>query len=596
MFIGGITGKWGFLPAALPLAWIVVARLGTIGFADAPACVRLLGGATWALATFVVGVRLVGAVNGLRPEVMFGLLAVLAGGLSLIGRRAPLSWPWRAAVTAGRLPLLVLVMAALGLATVAAMWLPVWQWDALGYHLPFVDFALQRGSLDDVPADVPYLSTYPHNVELCFLAFRAMLPDDQLVELAHLPFGLLGALATTALARHWGARGDALLAGLSWIALPAVFLQLPTNYIDVACAALLLVASYWVLARPTARSIVCAGVALGLLLGSKPNAPVATSLLFAALAWRGWRAGLGRWVAAAALLTFALGAESYVHNVVRHHNPIWPVRLQLGPWELPGIARMQTLLDAGAQAPRVRGPLPWRLLVSWTSLGAPPVFDMRIGGLGALYPLALGVALVRVVQERSWMHLVPLAAALGSPDPAVARYVLALPALCFALTARSIEALGPRARGPVLAVVTGSAAWNVVYAAPGLAGDGPPLSAYARMTDRQRQSAVGADGPPTEILAARDRLRPGQAAAYDAAFDLPYLAWKPDLSTRVVRIPDDADVASAGRLIDDADVHLLLVDEQAAGGLLARSRPTEFVPLFPLEGCKSARCVAYFRP
>ena len=31
---------------------------------------------------------------------------------------------------------------ALVVTSIAAIWLPVWQWDALGYHLPYVNFAL----------------------------------------------------------------------------------------------------------------------------------------------------------------------------------------------------------------------------------------------------------------------------------------------------------------------------------------------------------------------------------------------------------------------------------------------------------------------
>jgi hypothetical protein len=596
-FVSNITGPWGLLPLAVPLAWIVVARLGVLGFADLSAPERLLGGATWAVATFVASVRLLGAVRALFPLALFGSLALLAGGLAAVRPLASLALPWRKALTRTALPPLLVAGLALGIAVAAAIWMPVWQWDALGYHLPFVDFALQERSFAGVPKDVPYLSTYPHDVELCFLAFRAMLPDDRLVELAHVPFGLLGAAATTAFAKHAGARDDdAVIAGSLWLTVPAVFLQLPTNYIDVACAAFLLVASYWVLAMPTARTITSAGVALGLYLGSKPNAPVATALLFAVLAWRSWRGGHARWTVVAGLLILALGAESYFDNLLRHHNPIRPVRVRIGSWEWPGTTWMHNLLEAGALAPRTHGPLPWRLLVSWTSLSATPMFDMRVGGFGPLFPVALAISLTRIVRERAWVYLAPATAALASPDPAVARYVLAFPALVMALSARSLGRLGPHARGVALAAVTGCAAWSVAYAMPGLAGEGPPLLAYAHMTDTERVRAVGADGPPSEVIAARDRLHPAQAAAYDRAFDLPYLAWTPDLSTRVVRVPDGADVAALERLVQDEDVHLLLVGEDQVAGLFARSHPERFVPLFSLSACKSTRCAAYYRP
>ena len=44
---------------------------------------------------------------------------------------------------------------ALAVVTLAAYLLPVWQWDALGYHLPYVNFALQRGTFADIPSTSP---------------------------------------------------------------------------------------------------------------------------------------------------------------------------------------------------------------------------------------------------------------------------------------------------------------------------------------------------------------------------------------------------------------------------------------------------------
>ena len=128
------------------------------------------------------------------------------------------------------LPLLVFRPVAVVIAVVAGYYLPVWQWDALGYHLPYVNFALQRGTLTDLPSDMPYLSTYPHIVEYLFIAWRAMLPDDRLVDLAGVLLGSLGALAVATIARGQGARtAHAVAAGAAWLTLPAVFLQLPTK-------------------------------------------------------------------------------------------------------------------------------------------------------------------------------------------------------------------------------------------------------------------------------------------------------------------------------------------------------------------------------
>ena len=45
---------------------------------------------------------------------------------------------------------------------------------------------------------------------------------------------------------------------------------------------------------------------------------------------------------------------------------------------------MSELLAAGAAAPHLHGPLPWRFVRSLTTLTSLPSVDMRIGGFGAL--------------------------------------------------------------------------------------------------------------------------------------------------------------------------------------------------------------------
>ena len=207
----------------------------------------------------------------------------------------------------------------------------------------------------DIPDDVAYLSTYPHIVEYAFIAWRALLPDDRLVELAHLPFGLLGALAIAAIARRHGARtAHAVAAGVAWLTYPAVFMQLPTNYPDVASAALLLTAAAFVLGPMDRTRILLAAVAIGLFLGSKPQAAIATALVLLVLTVRAYRAGFRAVIPVAAIVALVLGAESYVVNLVRHGNPVWPVRLSLGPINLPGRYGMSDLLQSGAAAPHTR--------------------------------------------------------------------------------------------------------------------------------------------------------------------------------------------------------------------------------------------------
>lgn len=555
----------------------------------------LLAAALLGFAAIAVVVRLLGAAGMLTTPILAGVAGAAAVTTALVVQ-SRMSWrlPWRRTVSLETLGVLVVTAAALALAAAAGYLLPVWQWDALGYHLPYVNFALQRGTFADIPPDAGYVSSYPHVVEHLFIAWRAMLPDDRLVEWAHIPFGLLGALAIAAIAARCGARTDhAVAAGAVWLTLPAVFLQLPTNYTDVASAALLLTAAVFVLGPMDRTRVLLAGVAIGLFLGSKPQAPIAAALLVLLLVVRAYRAGR-RWsIACAGGLAITLGAESYVLNVMRHGNPVWPVRLSVGPVTLPGKYDVAELLASGAAAQRTQGNVVERVAQSWFTVLPPyPVFDMRIGGLGLLFLVALPIAVVAAVRARSAPIAVVAAATLATPDPAVARYVLAFAGLVLALAVPTVELLGRRARIAVFGVIAVVAAHNLVLAYPGLSGEGPPLTAYPQMTWAQRARAVGADGPPTAFLDAIEQVRPGEIIVFDRSADLPYLAWPFDLSRAAERIPDDATTDDVEAIVSADNVRMLIVGDDMVAGSVVQRDPTQFMRVF---GCKSSTCAVYLR-
>ncbi|NTY62015.1 hypothetical protein [Mycolicibacterium sphagni] len=586
---------WGLLPLGLPLGGLLLLACGAL-ILPRPASQRLLAGAVLTLAGVVAAVVGLGAAGRLTGMLLLAVLAWATLAVLLVAHRRNVPWwrlPWRSAVSIETAPVLLVGLAAVVLAVVAASWLPVWQWDALGYHLPYVNFALQRGTFADVPADVAYLSSYPHIVEDAFIAWRALLPDDRLVELAHLMFGLLGALAIATIARQSGARtAHAVAAGAAWLTLPAVFLQLPSNYTDVASAALMLTAIAFILAPMGRPQVLLAGAAVGLFLGSKPNALVAGVLLLAVLTVRAVRAGQRGALAPAWLAALLLGAPTYALNIARHHNPVWPVRIDVGALHLPGTKALSALLESGAAAPHLDGPLLSRVVRSWATIVPPlPVFDMRIGGLGLVFLVALPFALARAVLTRSPAVWLCFAAALATPDPAVARYVLGFAGLVLAFAVPAVDRVGRRWRQAVFATVALAAAHGLWLAYPGLTGEGPPLSAYAHLTPEQRRAAVGADGPPGDFVAIMDHLPPGAITVFDSTMDLPYLAWPSDLSHRAIRLPDDVTPAQARDVLADPDVAVLMVGDDSVTGRIARA-DVRFRPSF---SCGTAPCTVYLR-
>lgn len=557
----------------------------------------LLARALLAVTGVVVAVEALGNLGALSGTYVAATLSLTCLVVLLIARRrgvAPLRAAWRDSISIETLPILLVSFCAVIMAFVAAYYLPVWQWDALGYHLPYVNFALQRGTFADIPADVPYLSSYPHVVEDIFVAWRSLLRDDRLVEIGHLLLGLLGALAVATIARGQGVRtSHAVAAGASWLTVPAVFLQLPSNYVDVGSAALLLTAIAFVLLPARASTLLLAGLALGLFLGSKPTAPLAAALLLLVISVRGWRAEHRSAVVGAWLATVAFGAPTYVTNVVRHGNPVWPVRLDVGPIHLPGTHTVAALLQSGAKAPHLDGPLLGRIAQSWTTIWPPfPAFDMRIGGLGLLFLVALPFAIVRAVRTQSIAVWVCFAATLATPDPAVARYVLAFAGLVLAFAVGAVRSLRSiRGRLAVFALAALAAGQGLWAAYPGLTGEGPSLSAYPHLTEVQRRSAVGADGPPGAFVTLMNSLRPGAITLFDETFELPYLAWPHDLSHVAFRIPDDVNADRVQELVANPDVEVLMVGDTSLAGTLARADP-RFRAAF---SCGSPHCTVYIR-
>src|SRR5262249_26973537 len=148
-------------------------------------------------------------------------------------------------------------------------------------------------------------------------------------------------------------------------------------------------------------------------------------------------------------------------------------------------------------------------------------------------------------------------AALASPDPAVARYILAFPGLVLAFAAPALSTKPLRRdwlRGAILGLVALGCGLNLYTAYPGLQGEGPPITAYFHMSEDQRKNAVGADLPPTGYYRAISTLKPGEYSLFDLTADLPYLAWPTDLSRRAEYIPDGVTESEAERLVSQPGV------------------------------------------
>ncbi|MFY0530903.1 hypothetical protein [Nannocystis pusilla] len=374
-----------------------------------------------------------------------------------------------------------------------------------------------------------------------FTLWRLLLPDERLVDLGQLPFALAGAAGLATLARRAGVRaGRAAGLALAWWATPVVMLQLAQAYVDVAHAALAVLAVVFVTGPVDRGRLVGAALALGLLLGSKPSAPLPFALLAATLALRSGRQWPGALAAVAAALV--LGGESYARGWLIHGNPVWPVALQAGPIALPGpvTASMFFVL----QTPPGFAELAWwdRLAVSWSTLPGPGAYgyDMRLGLHGPLHML-LPLAIVSLAFGTGRRRSLPIAllgvVSLATPAAFWPRFTLALPGALLVALAAGSEGWSRRGRALVDVSIGALALAGVVMAAPGFTPEGPQIWTLGGATPLQRAESATAIGQARAWLAAREAIGVGECFAYDESVEVPGLLWRPDGRGRVAYVP-----------------------------------------------------------
>jgi hypothetical protein len=313
-----------------------------------------------------------GSVGALRPAALvIGVGGVSLGALAVVRRRgadvpAP-STAWRAA--GGWAVVWGLGVVYLAAHTVAG---GVFQFptdrDSLLYHLPYVDYWVQTGSLY-VPVGCRWSD--PANGELVTLWLTAPFSGDFLFGLTNLPHTILLAVWAVELARRaGGSRLTSNLAGLAAVSNAVVHRQLTDAGNDVAMTAAFLAclghaARYAAAGR--AGDLGFAAVAFGLLVGVKffalGYAAVAGAVALGLVCrLRGCRAAAraaGAGVAGAVLL----GVYWYARNWAATGNPLYP----LGAPPAPGVSGLSlpvlwatTLLGNGSLGlPRLAASAVW---------------------------------------------------------------------------------------------------------------------------------------------------------------------------------------------------------------------------------------------
>lgn len=484
---------------------------------------------------------------------------------------------------------LLIALLAVGASLVATHSLVPWAWDALGYHLPQSDIALGFGAFGATPSGVVYIDAYPHLGATYFTAFRLALGGDTWVESAQLPFAVLAVLSIAVMARRHGVpTRRALALSLLFLAIPTVTLQLAANYVDVIFAAWVLSAFALVTGPLTLPACLLAGLTLGCVLGTKPTGPLYMVLALVVLAWRAHHEKRLGEAGLSVALTLLVGGWKYIENTASHGNPIWPVQLDAGLFVLPGQVTLEGLAAVGLHEPMRSASALGRVLMSWsTPFPSYAAYDMRIGGLGALFTLGLLpvslaalVALARDAAMRArllplmWMAVPITLATVATPALYWGRYTLAFAGVLIVLVALSAESVPRGVRRGIDTWLLALALLSCWSAMPGFTAGGPSLLSLAA---QPQEATFGIDDNEAMWQRARSLVGPGDAFAYDASFGLPGRLFPAHQEARVVFLgaPESLDaVLEALREVHARAV--VLADGPHSLAEAARSHPDTF--------------------
>jgi hypothetical protein len=570
-----------------PALWTVETLLAVVA-AWALSAALLRGRSTlerWMAALLFLAASLVTCVQGLGLTGQLTRPHLALAGLALHG--AMLAWALRRAGAAGlraqaladvgapwrlfqdihqrrELAAWALLPAAWGLLVsgVIAWSFPNWAWDVVWYHTPKTNYAVQTGSVRWVETSIWYVNGYPEAVELLSV-WNVLLPGDtRLDDVSQLPFALLGAFAVAALCRRAGASAAlAASLGAMWVALPAVALQLHTTHADVAAGALFITAFYFLTERPwspAARALTL--LALGLYAGTKVTGLFHLALLSPVLLVRGVlalraepgarRKRLGQAALATVLLVW-LGAPTYVENLARTGNPLWPARMQVLGHELAGPIAAEEL---GTPAFFGEPDAFWLMVSNWFApegLYWPDVRERAFGWLFPylLLPALLWVGLTGLFRERFPRLSLLLLAGLAVLVPAAwwGRFTLGLPAAgLVALAVLHRELRTPYARTVLSAVAAFLSVASYAKASVGyqvLPTLGRPAAASVSDEDRLRDR-MNWLWPPWAVRLRERELRPGDVVVYDSATSFLGEYWTRDLRNRVEYLEHEGDSAA----------------------------------------------------
>ncbi len=285
---------------------------------------------------------------------------------------------------------------------------PSYTYDALWYHLPIVGYILQSGAIQEniTPSLIDlFINIFPKNIELFFVWNTIFLKSDVIVDLSQMLFTIMGIFTVFSIAVKSGLKEEyAAYSSFLFFFAPAIILQSTTNYIDIAVSVLFLMVINFLMhddlyssdnkvvpVRDKKIPILLAGLATGLLVGSKGSGPIFIGVLSAMVILKKFMKNKNYPIKEYFILymiyfivpAILVGGYWYIKNWVVYNNPVYPIEVSLFKIKLfKGL--FEGIIDPLPAVLSKLSPL-GKLAYVWQENVQFYLYDSRLSGFGPLW-------------------------------------------------------------------------------------------------------------------------------------------------------------------------------------------------------------------
>jgi hypothetical protein len=440
---------------------------------------------------------------------------------------------------------------------------PAIDFDGNSYHLTFIGNVIQNHNFFDTPTSLLWLNGYPKGGEFIAM-WNVLIPhSDSLVDLAQIPFLVLGIYALYVISVSLGAeKRHARFASIIFLFMPIVLNQLKTTYVDVMLSSLFFAGVALTLRRkPLGRlDLVLVGIIFSLLIATKSTGILFIVALLPILLWnlhsnREKDSNFLKSLLAPLITVFLptlFGLYWYAKNYFVYGSPIYPFGFKVGGIGIfPGKTYQEFAADAVSQTTVLPNGCIERIWFVWTEqkdwFGCLYNYDSNYTGFGPIWFIVLLPAILMAtyfmlkMRSKRYFALLLLVGFLFTVYPAnyYSRYTMFIALIgivSLAIVLTNTKKIAAFITKPLVIVLSIS----VIVTNFTLCNYGPKLL-KEQLKDPGSSVSRGAiykdslTWAPFKYL--EGKVHKGDVLVYDSVPYFIYPLWRPDFANKVIYVP-----------------------------------------------------------